>query len=380
LAVLVGAGLLIRSFWRLQQVNPGFDSQNLLTMQISVNAGPNDGGKVADFFEQLQQKVRRLPGVKSVAVSDGLPIEGANWSPFFIEGRPRPEPGNATWGILYTVSSEYFQALGIEVLKGRGFTTLDTRNSPQVVIINEVVARQYFQNEGPLGKRLTLGTRSFEIVGVVRHVEHIRLDGKAPVQPQFYRNFNQTSLLALPSVVTYINLLVRSASDPLNLAGAVRSQVWALNKDQAVFNVRTMEQIVSQSIAPTRFSALLMGIFGAVALALAGVGIYGMVSYSVAQRTAEIGIRMALGAQPRDVLRIVIKQAMRLALLGVVVGLIAALALAQLFRNLLFGVGAADPFTFGAVTVVLFGVALLACWLPAHRAAKVDPLMALRYE
>jgi putative ABC transport system permease protein len=212
-----------------------------------------------------------------------------------------------------------------------------------------------------------------EIVGVVRHVKHAGLDERAAGSPQFYLNFNQRRSSAF-------HLLVRSVVDPLSLAGAVRSQVWALNKDQAVFNLRTMQQIVSQSIAPRRFSALLMCIFGAVALALAGVGIYGMVSYSVAQRTAEIGIRMALGAQRRHVLRMVIKQAMGLALLGVVVGLIAALALAQLFRNLLFGVGAADPFTFGAVTVVLFGVALLACWLPAHRAAKVDPLMALRYE
>lgn len=340
LAVLVGAGLLIRSFWRLQQVDPGFDRQNLLTMQISVNAGPGDGGKVADFFEQLQQKVRSLPGVKSVAVSNGLPIEGANWSPFIIEGRPRPEPGNQTWGIYYTVSSEYFQAMGIQLLKGRGFTAQDTRNTPQVVIINEVLARQHFQNEDPLGMRLIWALPAgpgLEIVGVVRHVEHIRLDGKAPVQPQFYLNFNQTSLQGLPSSVILINLLVRGASDPLNLAGAVRSQVWALNKDQAVFNVRTMEQIVSQSIAPRRFSALLMAVFGVVALALASVGIYGMMSYSVAQRTPEIGIRMALGAQRRDVLAMVIKQAMGLALLGVVAGLVGALALAQLFRNLLFG-------------------------------------------
>ncbi len=227
---------------------------------------------------------------------------------------------------------------------------------------------------------MTLGTRSFEIVGVVRHVEHIRLYGKAPVQPQFYLNFNQTSLRAVPSLVGHINLLVRSASDPLNLAGAVRSQVWALNKDQPVFNVRTMDQIVSQSIAPRRFSALLMGVFGAVALALAGLGIYGMVSYSVAQRTAEIGIRMALGAQRRDVLRMVIKQAMGLALLGVVVGLVTALASARLLRNLLFGVGTADPLTLGTVAFVLFGVALAASLVPARRAVKVDPTVALRYE
>jgi len=215
--------------------------------------------------------------------------------------------------------------------------------------------------------------RLSEIVGVVRHVKHAGLDERTAGSPQFYLNFNQRRSSAS-------HLLVRSVVAPLSLAGAVRSQVWALNKDQAVFNVRTMQQIVSQSIAPRRFSAILMGIFGAVALTLAGVGIYGMVSYSVAQRTAEIGIRMALGAQRRDVLRMVIKQAMGLALLGVVVGLVTALASARLLRNLLFGVGTADPLTLGTVAFVLFGVALAASLVPARRAVKVDPTVALRYE
>jgi len=373
LAVLVGAGLLIQSFWRLQQVDSGFDARNVLMMQISVKAGPGEGARIADFFEQLLQKARSLPGVKSVAVSDGLPIlRDANWSPFNIEGRPPPEPGNQTWAIRYTVSPEYFQTLGIQLLKGRGFTAQDTLNSPPVAIIDETFARQDFQNEDPLGKGLILALPD-GIVGVVRHVKHAGLDERAAGSPQFYLNFNQRRSGAS-------HLLVRSVVDPLSLAGAVRDQVWALNKDQPVYDVRTMQQLVSQSIAPRRFSALLMVIFGFVALVLASIGLYGMMSYSVSQRTSEIGIRVALGARRRDVLAMVIREAMGLALLGVVAGLIAALMLAQLLRNLLFSVGATDPLTFGVVALVLFGVALLASFVPARRAAKVDPMVALRYE
>src|SRR5438552_2209709 len=375
LAVLVGAGLLIQSFWRLQQVDSGFDARNVLMMQIPVKAGPGEGARIADFFEQLLQKVRGLPGVKSVAVSDGLPIlRDANWSPFNIEGRPPPEPGNQTWAIRYTVSPEYFQTLGIQSLRGRGFTAQDTLNSPPVAIIDETFARQDFQNEDPLGKGLILALPDgpgIEIVGVVRHVKHAGLDERAAGSPQFYLNFNQRRSGAS-------RLLVRSVVDPIGLAGAVRDQVWALNKDQPVFNVRTMEQLVSESIAPRRFPALLMVIFGFVALVLASIGLYGMMSYSVSQRTSEIGIRMALGAQRRDVLRMVIKQAVGLALLGIVVGLVTALASARLLRNLLFGVGAADPLTFGAVAFLLFGVALLASLVPARRATNVDPMEVLR--
>jgi putative ABC transport system permease protein len=375
LAVLVGAGLLIRSFWRLQQVDSGFDARNVLMMQISVKAGPGEGARIADFFEQLLQKVRSLPGVKSVAVSDGLPIlRDANWSPFTIEGRLPPESGKQTWAIRYIVSSEYFQTLGIQLLKGRGFTAQDTLNSPPVAIIDETFARQHFPNEDPVGLILALPDGpGIEIVGVVRHVKHAGLDERAAGSPQFYLTFSQHRSSAS-------HLLVRSVVGPLSLAGAVRAQVWALSKDQPVFNVRTMEQVVSQSIAPRRFSALLMVMFGFVALVLASIGLYGMMSYSVAQRTSEIGIRMALGAQRRDVLTMVIKQAIGLALLGVVAGLVTALALARLLRNLLFGVGAADPLTFGVVAFVLLAVAFLASFVPARRAARVDPMEALRYE
>jgi putative ABC transport system permease protein len=378
LTLLVGAGLLIQSFRRVLAVDPGFKAQNLLTMQVSVN-NP-DGQQVANFFEQLQQNVRNLPGVTAVAVSNGLPFDMANYPGFLIEGRPIPD--NKGGGLRYTVSPDYFRTLGIELLKGRLFTAEDTRDSQRVIVINEVLARQHFQNEDPIGKRLrqpSPESPSYEIVGVVRHVEHYNLDGHTGVQPQFYPNFNQTPLQSLTGSGR-INLLVRTEVEPSNLASAVCGQIAALNKDQAVFNVRTMEQIVAQSVVARRFSMLLLTVFAIVALALASLGIYGLMSYAVAQRTREIGVRMALGAQSGNVLRLVIGQGMKLALTGVALGLGASVALTRLIRTLLFGVSATDPVTFGSIALLLTLVALLACYLPARLATKVDPLVALRCE
>jgi putative ABC transport system permease protein len=263
--------------------------------------------------------------------------------------------------------------MGIELLKGRLFTAEDTRDSQRVIVINEVLARQHFPNEDPLGKRLkeTPTSPSLEIVGVVRHVEHYNLDNKS-AQPQFYTSFNQT-----PGG-RYV--LVRTAIEPLSLAAAVRAQVAALNKDQAVFNVRTMEQILAQSVAARRFSMLLLTIFAIVALALASLGIYGLMSYAVAQRTREIGVRMALGASRRSVLRLMIGQGMKLALAGVALGLVASVALTRTMKNLLFGVSATDSVTLVAITLLLTVVALLACWIPARRATHIDPMVALRFE
>jgi putative ABC transport system permease protein len=369
LTLLIGAGLLIQSFRRVLQVDPGFKVQNLLTMQVSVN-NP----------EQLQQNVRNLPGVKSVAVSDGLPFGMANYPGFIIEGRP--EPDNKGSGLCYRVSPDYFRTMGIELTKGRVFTAEDTRDSKLVAVINEVLAQQYFPNEDPIGKRLKHGptSTSLEVVGIVRHVEHYNLDGQKGVPPQFYTNFNQAPLQTLPNSVRRINLPTRTEVEPLSLASAVRGQVAALNKDQAVFNVRTMEQAVAQSVAARRFSMLLLTVFAVVALGLASIGIYGLMSYAVAQRTREIGVRMALGAQSGNVLRLVIGQGMKLAFVGVATGLVASLALTRTMKNLLFGVSATDPATFATIALLLTAVALLACWLPARRATKVDPLIALRSE
>jgi putative ABC transport system permease protein len=379
LTLLVGAGLLIQSFRRVLEVDPGFKAQNLLTMQVSVN-NP-DGRQVADFFEQLQQNVRSLPGVKSVAVSDGLPFgRDANHPAFIIEGRPVTE--KKPNGQRYTVSPDYFQTLGIALIKGRLFTAEDNRDSPRVIVIDEVLARKYFPNEDPLGKRLkhSPNSPSLEIVGVVRHVEPYSLDGQGPGPAQFYTNFDQTPLQSLPSSVQHINLLTRTEVEPSSLASAVRGQVAALNKDQAVSNVRTMEQVVAQSVAARRFSMLLLTVFAVVALALASLGIYGLMSYAVVQRTREIGMRMALGARGSDVLKLVIGQGMKLTLAGVALGLLASVALTRTIKNLLFGVSATDSATFVAIALLLTAVALLACWIPARRATRVDPLVTLRHE
>jgi putative ABC transport system permease protein len=378
LTLLVGAGLLIQSFWRVLRVAPGFNAQNLLTMQVSVN-NP-DGQQVANFFAQLQQNVRNLPGVKSVAVSNGIPFGSTNFPPFLIEGRP--ETGNKPSGLRYHVSPAYFQTMGIELIKGRLFTAEDTPGTPSVVIIDEVLAQRYFPNEDPLGKRLKASADApgIEIVGVVRHAEPNSLDAQGPAPAQFYLNFNQIPAERLPGYVRRINLLTRTEVEPLGLVSAVRAQVAALNKDQAVFNVRTMEQAVMQSVAARRFSMLLLTVFAIVALALASLGIYGLMSYAVAQRTREIGVRMALGAQVSDVLKLVIWQGMKLAFAGVALGLVASVALTRTMKNLLFGVSATDPVTFAALALLLSLVALLACWIPARRAARVNPMVALRSE
>ena len=383
LVLLIGAGLLVKSFWRLSQVNPGFNSQKLLTMQISVSAGAEEGRRVATFLDDIQQRVHTLPGVESVSVSNGLPFEGANQPPFIIEGQTPPEPGREPSGILYITSPGYLETMGISLVRGRSFSSLDTPDTPQVALIDEVFARQHFLNEDPLGQRLKLavpGSESHEIIGVVRHVEHFGLDVQAPAQAELYFDFNQLPLAVLPRYVRRVNLLVRTNSEASSLAAPVRSQISALDKDQAVFNVRTMEQMLSQSVAARRFSMILLGVFAALALILAAVGIYGVISYSVAQRTREVGIRMALGAQVMDVLKLVVRDGLRLVTIGVAIGLAGALMLTRLMSTLLFAVTPTDLFTYTTVALGLFGVALLACYLPARRATKVDPLVALRYE
>jgi putative ABC transport system permease protein len=381
LTLLVGAGLLVQSFVRVMQVDPGFRSDNLLTMQVSVS-NP-DGNQVDLFFKQLQENVRQLPGVKSVAVSNGLPLVGVNHPTYFIKGKPLPENGAEPFAIRYTVSPGYFQTMGIELVKGRVFTLQDTPATPPVAIIDEALAQRTFPNEDPIGKRLSQSrdfSSEYEIVGIVRHVEQDDFDQREIRPPQFYFSFNQISPDRLPGNTRRINLLVRTDVEPTSLTSAVRAKIAALNKDQAVFNVRTMEDIVSQSVAPRRFSMMLLTMFAIAALVLASIGIYGTISYAVAQRTREIGLRITLGAQRENVLRMVIGEGMKLAMIGVALGLIASFALTRTMKSLLFGVSTTDPLTFLGVPLLLAAVALFACWIPARRATKVPPLVALRYE
>ena len=380
LTLLVGAGLLVQSFRKVLEVDPGFNARKLLTMQVSVN-NP-DGNQVASFFRQLQENVTRIPGVTAFGISNGLPLGVANHPTFFIQGRPLPEPGQETGAVRYTVSPGYFDAMGIQLKRGRVFTSQDTPDTPLVMVIDEALA-QFFQNEDPIGKQISQsrdGSPKYEIVGVVGHVEQNNLESQGVRTPQFYLAFNQIPPDRLPGYVRRINLLSRTNVDPSSLTSAVRDQIAALNKDQAVFNVRTMEEIVGQSVAPRRFSMMLLSVFALCALALASIGIYGVMSYAVAQRTREIGLRMTLGAQRWNVLRLVIGDGMKLTLAGVLLGVVAALALTRTIKSLLFGVSATDPVTFISIALLLLLVALLACWVPARRATKVDPMIALRYE
>ncbi|MEJ7576820.1 MAG: ABC transporter permease [Pyrinomonadaceae bacterium] len=382
LVLLVGAGLLVKSFLRILDTDPGFNPDKLLTVQIARMAGKDEGRKVSDFFTELNQRLAALPGVEAVAHSNGLPLLGASDTLFAIEGRPKPEPGKQPQTMFYVTSPDYLQAMGIRLIKGRFFNSQDTQGSPRVAVIDEAFARQQFPNEDPIGQRLAGNDNnpSTEIVGVVAHVKHFGLDATERIQPQLYLPFNQAPDSVLPSMGGRMNLIIRTAIDPLTLAAAVRREVQAVDRNQPVYNINTMEQTLAQSLATQRLSMTLLTFFAGVALLLAAIGIYGVLSYAVTQRTHEIGLRMALGAQRKDVLKLVVGQGMMLVVVGIIIGLVASFILMRLMASLLYGVSATDPVTFASVALLLAVVALLACYIPARRAMRVDPMIALRYE
>jgi putative ABC transport system permease protein len=383
LVLLIGAGLLIKSFVRITNTDPGFKPQNLLTMQLALKAEKDDGAKVLTFFNTLTGRIAGLPGVESAAFSFGIPLGQAADTSFGIVGRPKPEPGKQPQTMLYITSPEYLQAMGIRLVKGRYFTAQDTQRSPRVAVIDETFARQQFPDQEPLGQYLAGDGKAnpdSEIVGVVAHVKHFGLDAIERVQPQLYLPFNQAPNEILPSLASRMDLIVRTSADPLNLTAAVRSQVQGLDPNQPVFNVSTMEQTLDQSLVTQRLSMTLLAFLASLALILAAVGIYGVMSYAVTQRTHEIGIRMAIGAQRRDVFKMVIGRGMILTLIGVAVGLIGAFALTRLMATMLYGVEPTDPATFLSLGILLIGISLIACYVPGRRATKVDPLVALRYE
>jgi putative ABC transport system permease protein len=375
LMLLAGGGLLIKSFWQLRQIRPGFDTERVLTLQLNLpEKRYTDAKQQNDLITRILERLAALPGVTAVGATTELPFTGSRTgSSIQIEGRALLPLGVDLRADRRTVSADYFQAMGIPLLRGRDFTARDNAESPRLAIINEQAARRFFPNEDPLGKRLIMGRDAkFEIVGVVGDVKHENLTEEP--RPEVYTHTLQSSLR------TWMDVAVRADGDAESLTASARSAIRAVDPDQPVYNVLTMKQRLGRSLANSRFNALLLGVFAAIAVILAATGIYGVMSYAVTQRTHEIGIRLALGAQRGNVLAMVIRQGMRIALIGVGIGLISALALARLMAGLLYQVGAADPLTFATVSVLLCAVALLACYAPARRATKVDPMIALRRE
>ncbi len=378
LVLLIGAGLMIRSFMQLMNVSPGFNPQNVLTMQIFLpQTKYSRGADQAAFFKQVINRVEALPGVETVGAITHLPLSGMEESGnFSIESRPSQSFDVGTTADMRAISPNYFRSMGIPILRGRDFSETDGEQSVPVAIISESMASRFFPGEDPLGQRIKRGSSTAEfpwatIVGIAADVKHSALEKQS--RPHLYFSYPQ-------SPFGYMALVVRASASPESLSVAAQSAVFAVDKDQPVVNVKTMEQYLSTAVAARRFNMTLLAAFAVVAMVLATVGIYGVISYTVTQRTHEIGIRMALGAAQRDVLKLVFGQAIRLAVIGVVIGVAAAFALTRVMSSLLFGVTATDPLTFVAIPLLLAGVALGACFVPARRATKVDPMVALRYE
>jgi putative ABC transport system permease protein len=378
--LLVGAGLLIRSFIQLQQVSPGFEPRGVLAMQLSLPANKYaDANARALFDRRMLEQLRAIPGVKSAGTTTSLPMSGSNQSGSFnIEGQPQVPGQDPPHGSRWLASEDYFETMGIRLVRGRLFNSHDTNDAQQVAIVDETLARKYWGTEDPVGKRITFEgpddkPRWREVVGLVAHVRNEGLEGES--RGQYYAPYAQAT-----GGGPNLFVVVRTDGDPASLAPSVRGAIAGIDRDLPVFRVATMEQMVSDSLAQRRFSMLLFGIFAALALVLAVVGLYGVMSYAVAQRTHEIGLRMALGAQAADVLRMVVGQGMGLVAIGLGIGLLGALGLTRLMSSLLYGVSASDPATYAGIAILLGAVALLASYIPARRATKVDPMVALRYE
>ena len=377
--LLVGAGLLIQSLWRLQHVNPGLQPENILTFNLSLPDVRYPSEKQVRFYRDLMVRMRSLPGVQSASAVMPLPLSGDRFSiSFQIEGRP-VAPKDEPSADLFIAETNYFRTMGIPIIKGRDFEDRDQHTSTPVIIITEQFARQYFPGENPVGKRIHPGISTWdnedstmrEIIGVAGDVRNRALNTEP--KPAYYMPQSQLPFTQLIAVV-------KSTNDPRALTGSLTREVRAMDPELPVFSVKTMEEYISSSVAAPRFNTTLLSIFAAVALVLTIIGLYGVMSYSVAQRTNEIGIRMALGAQTRDVLGLIVKDGMKLVLLGLVLGISGALGLTRLLSTLLFGVTTRDPVTFVAIAALLSFVAILACYIPAWRATRVDPLEALRCE
>jgi putative ABC transport system permease protein len=384
LVLLVGAGLMIRSVRSLQQVDLGFDPADLVTMQISVTTTPEEAQRTAGFVEQLERQLAAIPGVSAAALTAGLPFAGAPENSIYTAREQVGVQGGEKMAVMYATSPGYREAMGLELLRGRYFTNQDRAGTTPVAVVDETFVEKCFGGEDPIGKHIYDGDEekliAMEVVGVVGHVKHYGVDGDVPVEAQYYVPLAQAPAEVMPFFARNLGLLLRSDADTGATTAAARAEVRSLDPNQPVYSVRTMDDLVESSLAGQQFSMTLLAVFAGVALLLAAAGIYGILSYSVTQRTHEVGIRMALGAGRRDVLRMVVRQGMVLAGIGVGVGLVAAFLLTRLMQNMLFGVTASDPATYAGVAFLLAGVALVACVVPARRATKVDPIVALRYE
>lgn len=387
LVLLVGAGLLIRSLTSLWRVNPGFNPGHAITFSLSLPASPETSlAETRARLRAFDDKMMSIPGVEAVSVTLGSrPMQHNSSESFWIEGRPKPANLNEmNPAMFYLAESGFQQAMGISLQRGRFIAPQDDEHSPVVIVIDEVFARTYFPGEDPIGKHVHLATFRVEaeIVGVVGHVKQWGLDGdaKSAIQAQFYYPFMQLPDNILRLASTGVAVVLRSKGEPSPLMGPIRKAVEEIDSREVIYNVATLQQVVANSLAARRFSMMLLGVFAGLALTLACVGIYGVISYLVGQRTNEIGVRMALGAQRSDVLRLILGEGTRMALIGVFIGIVAALCLTHLLSNQLFGVSARDPLTFAAVALLLVSVAVAACYVPARRAMRVDPIIALRYE
>ncbi len=380
--LLTGAGLLIRSFARLQEVDPGFRTDHVLTMEFSLAKDLYPGLKVASFYERLLDRVERLPGVQSAGICRYLPMSGADVSlNFHIEGQPLLAVADQPRAKFRAASGGYFKALGIRLLRGRLFNESDGERTPKVVVINEATAQRYWPGQDPIGRRVLSGndeTAWSTIIGVVANVKHAGLDTET--SPETYYDYRQIPADAINFAEAIMYLVIRTGTDPAAMTSAVRRELHEVDPDQPVFNVRTMDQVVEASVAEPRFRTLLLGIFAALALVLAAIGLYGVMSYSVTQRINELGVRVALGAGPVQIWSLVVGRALRMALIGIGMGLVVAALTTWTMSRLLFGVRAMDAMTFGVTCVLTITVALAASSLPALRALRVDPAVALRTE
>jgi len=383
LVLLVGATLLIRTFANLRAIDPGFDASHLLTFEITPR-GPQYAttAQVAEFNERAIERIKSLPGVESVATTSTLPLRRWLNLPIEFEGKP-DQVVSAEWRMI---SDGYFDAMKLRITQGRNLSRADSINAAGVVIVNEAFVRRHFKSGSPLGQRIVVARvmgkdlarrEPIEVVGVVSDNKQTSL--KDPALPTVYVPTSQVPDALMANFRSFYFVL-RTSGDPLSFAGSVRREMLNLDSQQSPRNIRTMDQVIASSIASPRFHMLLLALFGAIGLTLSAVGIYGVMAYGVSQRTHEIGIRMALGAQIKDVLRMVLTQGMKLTLIGVVIGLAGSFALTRALKTLLFGVQPTDLTTFVIVSIVLVAVAVIASYLPARRATKVDPLVALRYE